>query len=83
MRGGLSGTGRISAPFRIDGRSGNWVEIERKWAEGELDDEAFEDDFIEYVIIEDIGEGTDGWDSWHLVHRHRPEIFDGAGYIGS
>ncbi|RZB19345.1 hypothetical protein StrepF001_10845 [Streptomyces sp. F001] len=44
FRGGLSNTGRITAPLRIDGRSGNWVEIERKWA----DDEVFEDDFIEY-----------------------------------
>ncbi|MGW7362428.1 hypothetical protein ACWGI8_03135 [Streptomyces sp. NPDC054841] len=62
FRGGLSDTGRITAPLRIDGRNGNWVEIERKWAAGELDDESFEEDFIEYVIIEDIGEGTDGWD---------------------
>ncbi|MET8680045.1 hypothetical protein ABZW18_21290 [Streptomyces sp. NPDC004647] len=62
FRGGLNDTGRITAPLRIDGRSGNWVEIERKWAAGELDDESFEDAFIEYVIIEDIGEGTEGWD---------------------
>ncbi|MGI5192116.1 hypothetical protein ACQEVY_00355 [Streptomyces sp. CA-288835] len=62
IRGELSDTGRITAPLRIDGRSGNWVEIERKWAEGELTDDNFEDDFIEYVIIEDIGEGTDGWE---------------------
>ncbi|MEU9286456.1 hypothetical protein AB0D57_17470 [Streptomyces sp. NPDC048275] len=61
-RGVLSESGRVSAPLRIDGRSGNWVEIERKWAEGELTDDAFEDDFVEYVIIEDIGEGTDGWE---------------------
>ncbi|MFG2030287.1 hypothetical protein [Streptomyces sp. NPDC048825] len=31
-------------------------------ASGELDDDSFEDDFIDYVIIEDIGEGTDGWE---------------------
>lgn len=61
IRGELNENGRITAPLRIDGRSGNWVEIERKWAEGELDDDSFEDDFIEYVVIEDIGEGTDGW----------------------
>ena len=62
IRGGASSSGRITAPLRIDGRSGNWSEIERKWAESELDDDAFEDDFIDHVIIEDIGEGTDGWD---------------------
>ncbi|MFJ6636867.1 hypothetical protein ACIQMR_36775 [Streptomyces sp. NPDC091376] len=62
LRGGVTGSGRITAPLRIDGRSGNWDETERKWAVGELDDDAFEDDFIDYVIIEDIGEGTGGWD---------------------
>ncbi|MGP4048881.1 hypothetical protein [Streptomyces sp. 2A115] len=62
IRGELNEHGRIPAPLRIDGRSGNWAEIERKWAEGELSDDAFEDDFVEYVIIEDIGEGTDGWE---------------------
>lgn len=62
FRGGLSGSGKITAPLRIDGRSGDWTEIERKWAAGELTDDAFEDDFVEYVIVEDIGEGTDGWE---------------------
>ncbi|MFD4589057.1 hypothetical protein [Streptomyces sp. NPDC058434] len=62
VRGGVTSSGRITAPLRIDGRSGNWVEIERKWAAGELDDDSFENDFIDHVIIEDIGEGTDGWD---------------------
>ncbi|ALV39369.1 hypothetical protein PV332_14410 [Streptomyces scabiei] len=62
LRGVLNEHGRVTAPLRIDGRSGNWVEIERKWADGELTDDAFEDDFIDYVIIEDIGEGTDGWE---------------------
>ncbi|MFG2030288.1 hypothetical protein [Streptomyces sp. NPDC048825] len=31
IRGVLNEHGRISAPLRIVGRSGNWVEIERKW----------------------------------------------------
>ncbi|MCN9244874.1 hypothetical protein NGF19_29530 [Streptomyces sp. RY43-2] len=62
FRGSLSGSGRITAPLRIDGRSGIWTVIEDKWAAGRLTDEAFEDDFIEYVVIEDIGEGTDGWE---------------------
>ncbi|MFF7145727.1 hypothetical protein [Streptomyces sp. SID2888] len=61
-RGGLSGSGRVTAPLRIDGRNGNWSAIDRKWAEDELTNQAFEDDFIDHVIIEDIGEGTDGWE---------------------
>ncbi|MGW5736442.1 MULTISPECIES: hypothetical protein [Streptomyces] len=51
-----------SAPLRIDGRNGHWASIEAKWREGELDDGEFEDDFIDFVICDDIGEGTDGWD---------------------
>jgi len=55
------GTPRAS-PLRIDGRRGNWDEIEELWAAGELTDDEFEDHFIDDVIVEDIGEGTDGWD---------------------
>jgi hypothetical protein len=51
-----------SAPLRIDGRNGHWTSIEAKWREGELSDAEFEDDFIDFVICDDIGEGTDGWD---------------------
>ncbi|MFF1717402.1 hypothetical protein [Streptomyces sp. NPDC058268] len=51
-----------SAPLRIDGRNGHWTSIESKWREGELSDAEFEDDFIDFVICDDIGEGTDGWD---------------------
>ncbi|MFH8492371.1 hypothetical protein [Streptomyces longisporoflavus] len=51
-----------SAPLRIDGRNGHWTSIEAMWREGELTDAAFEDDFIDFVICDDIGEGTDGWD---------------------
>ncbi|MFF1627439.1 hypothetical protein [Streptomyces sp. NPDC058272] len=59
---------RNAAPLRIDGRSGHWDEIEELWLAGELTDEAFEDHFIDDVIVEDIGEGTDGW------------TFDGGSY---
>jgi hypothetical protein len=53
---------RQAAPLRIDGSRGNWDEIEELWAAGELTDDEFEDHFIDDVIVEDIGEGTDGWD---------------------
>ncbi|MET7853647.1 hypothetical protein [Streptomyces avermitilis] len=29
---------------------------------GELTDDEFEDHFIDDVIVQDIGEGTDGWE---------------------
>lgn len=61
-RGLLSPSGGITAPLRIDGGNGNWASIERKWLAGTLDDDEFENDFIDYVIVEDIGEGTDGWE---------------------
>ncbi|GGL85337.1 hypothetical protein GCM10010095_82590 [Streptomyces anthocyanicus] len=51
-----------AAPLRIDGRQGNWDAIEDLWLAGELTDDEFEDHFIDDVIVEDIGEGTDGWD---------------------
>ncbi|MEU0247326.1 hypothetical protein ABZ192_23950 [Streptomyces sp. NPDC006235] len=38
-----------------------WDEIEVLWLAGELADDEFEDHFIDDVIVEGIGEGTDGW----------------------
>ncbi|MFD5483037.1 hypothetical protein [Streptomyces hawaiiensis] len=51
-----------AAPLRIDGSRGHWDEIEELWLAGELTDDEFEDHFIDDVIVEDIGEGTDGWE---------------------
>jgi len=59
---------RAAAPLRIDGRRGDWDEIEELWVAGELTDDEFEDHFIDDVIVQDIGEGTDGW------------TFDGSSY---
>ncbi|WP_028805419.1 hypothetical protein [Streptomyces sp. 142MFCol3.1] len=59
---------RAAAPLRIDGQMGNWGEIEALWNAGDLSDDDFEDHFIDDVIVEDIGEGTDGW------------TFDGGSY---
>ncbi len=53
---------RDAAPLRIDGTRGNWDAIEELWLVGELTDDEFEDHFIDDVIVEDIGEGTDGWE---------------------
>ncbi|WP_234358487.1 hypothetical protein [Streptomyces sp. NRRL B-24085] len=50
-----------AAPLRIDGSRGNWDAIEALWHAGELTDDEFEDHFIDDVIVEDIGEDTDGW----------------------
>jgi hypothetical protein len=46
------------APLRVEGSSGDWSRIEEAWEDGELDDELFEEYFIEDVIYEDIGEGA-------------------------
>ncbi|MFD8228524.1 hypothetical protein ACFV16_30745 [Streptomyces massasporeus] len=53
---------RRTAPLRIDGSRGNWDHIEELWLAGELTDDDLEDHFIDDVIVEDIGEGTDGWE---------------------
>ncbi|MFF4699999.1 hypothetical protein [Streptomyces chattanoogensis] len=50
-----------AAPLRIDASWGHWEEIEELWAAGELTDDEFEDHFIDDIIVDDIGEGTDGW----------------------
>ncbi|AJE80380.1 hypothetical protein SLNWT_0004 [Streptomyces albus] len=57
-----------AAPLRIDGMRGDWSRNESLWLAGELTDDAFEDHFIDDVIVADIGEGTDGWE------------FDGSSY---
>ncbi|MFJ9752572.1 hypothetical protein [Streptomyces chartreusis] len=59
---------RAAAPLRIDGGQGDWGAIEALWLAGELTDVDFEDHFIDDVIVQDIGEGTDGW------------TFDGGNY---
>ena len=53
---------RDAAPLRIDGTRGHWEEIEELWLAGDLTDDEFEDHFVDDVIVEDIGEGTDGWE---------------------
>ncbi|WP_369242117.1 hypothetical protein AB5J56_44405 [Streptomyces sp. R21] len=59
---------RNAAPLRIDASRGDWDAIEALWGAGELADDEFEDHFIDDVIVQDIGEGTDGW------------TFDGGSY---
>ncbi|MFG2794178.1 hypothetical protein [Streptomyces sp. NPDC048419] len=53
---------RRAAPLRIDASRGNWEAIEELWRSGELSDDAFEDHFVDDIIVADIGEGTDGWE---------------------
>lgn len=57
-RGGGSG----HAAFLIDGRAGRWERMKEAWEEGDPDPDDFEDWFIEDVIEEDIGEGTEPWE---------------------
>ncbi|MDX3568461.1 hypothetical protein [Streptomyces sp. ID05-47C] len=51
-----------ASPLRSDGSRGNWDAIEELWLAGELTDDEFEDHFIDDVIVEAIGEGTDRWE---------------------
>lgn len=58
------------APLRIDGRNGTWTRIEQAWLTGQLTDEVFEEYFIDDILVEDIGDGTDGWQfpgDWYQV----------------
>ncbi|MFG2277021.1 hypothetical protein ACGFNY_45620 [Streptomyces chartreusis] len=59
---------RDAAPLRIGGSRGDWDAVVELWMAGELTDDDFEDHFIDDVIVQDIGEGTDGW------------TFDGGSY---
>jgi len=53
---------RDAAPLRIAGSRGDWDVIEELWTAGELTDDEFEDRFIDDVIEQDIGAGSDGWE---------------------
>lgn len=57
-RGGGSGT----AAFTVDGGAGNWSRIKDAWNRGEVDEDDFEDWFVEDVIDEDIGETSEAWE---------------------
>ncbi|MEU9455111.1 hypothetical protein [Streptomyces sp. NPDC048277] len=50
---------RDAAPLRIDGRHGRREDIERLRPAVELTHDEFEDHFLDDVIVEDNGEGTD------------------------
>lgn len=55
------GRGRdYQAPLRIDGREGNWTRIREGFENGTIDEEEAESWFIEDVIVEDIGDGSEG-----------------------
>ena len=62
-RGGLD-----SAPLLIDGSAGTWGPIRSAWNSGHMTPEDFERLFIEHVIVEDLGEGSEPW------------MFDGSDY---
>lgn len=51
-----------ASPFLIDGSAGSWSRMKEAWESGEPDPEDFEEWFIEDVIEEDIGEGSEPWE---------------------
>jgi len=48
-----------TAPLRVDGRLGDWDRIEEAWEAGELDDDLWEELFVEDLLYEDLGEPSD------------------------
>lgn len=50
------------APFLIDGRAGDWTRMKQAWADDDVNDDDFEDWFVEDVLEADIGEGTEPWE---------------------
>lgn len=54
--------GANASPLVIDSTPAHWTRMRDAWNAGDVDEQDFEDWFIEDVIEEDIGEGSDGWD---------------------
>lgn len=50
------------ASLLIDSTPAHWSRMKNAWESGEVDPDDFEEWFIEDVIEEDIGEGSDGWE---------------------
>lgn len=50
------------APLVIDGSAGQWADMREAWESGDLPAAAAEDAFIENVIVEDLGEGSEPWE---------------------
>lgn len=50
------------AALLIDGSSGSWDRIREAYESGEITDKDAGEWFISDVIVEDIGEGSDGWE---------------------
>lgn len=46
----------------VDSGPAVWRRMKEAWEDGEVDDDDFEEWFIEDVIEMDIGEGSDGWE---------------------
>jgi hypothetical protein len=50
------------APLLVDGRAGNWDRMKRAWAAGEVDEDDFEDWFVEDILEADLGESSEPWE---------------------
>lgn len=48
-----------NAPLLIDGRAGDWRRMKRAWDDGEVDEDDFEEYFVEDVLEADLGEFSD------------------------
>ncbi|MGW2795192.1 hypothetical protein ACWC9H_35445 [Streptomyces sp. NPDC001251] len=50
------------APLVIDGSQGRWADMRDAWESGDFPPDVVEEDFIENVIEEDLGEGSEPWE---------------------
>ncbi|MEH0582533.1 hypothetical protein QBA54_50755 [Streptomyces sp. B21-108] len=57
-RGGSSGR----APLTVDGSVGDWRQMREAWAGGDIDEEDFEEAFIEDVLEADLGDSSEPWE---------------------
>lgn len=50
------------AELLVDGRQGDWQRMKRAWNDGDVDEDDFEEWFVEDVLEADLGEGSEPWE---------------------
>lgn len=51
-----------NAALHIDGSAGNWAQMKTAWNAGDVDEEEFEEWFIEDVLEADLGDSSEPWE---------------------
>lgn len=50
------------AALTVDGSVGDWGQMRRAWNDGQVDEEEFEDWFVEDVLEADLGDSSEPWE---------------------